>query len=351
MPVRARELRRGRRRGRGRRADGEDPPGPRSLPAAPARDPDDRQVGRHDLVRGALRARSHGQRDRLGAALQLGQRRRHLHLHLHVRDHRAAEGLRDLARQLPRDARDGALGQRPRGRRDHLPVPAAGTLVRAADPVRHLRPRGDARLLGARPAEDPPQPLRGQAHLLPLGAADLREDLHRRDRRGREGGRAEEVGLRLGDRGRQEGPAARARGPQPGTAARPTTPDRRQAGAVEDPGPVRRQPEARGHRRGADQPGDPRVLRRLRRPHPRGLGDDGDLDRGDHRHPGGLQVRDDRQAVPGDRGEDRRGRRDPGQGPERVPGLLQEPARRPRRRWSTDGCTRATSASTTPTAT
>ena len=52
--------------------------------------------------------------------------------------------------------------------------------------------------------------------LLPLGSADLREDLHRGHRGGREGGRAEEDRLRLGDRGRQEGPAcssARASGP------------------------------------------------------------------------------------------------------------------------------------------
>ena len=45
-------------------------------------------------------------------ALQLGHARRHLHLHLHLGHHRAAEGLRDLARQLPLDARHGPLGQR-----------------------------------------------------------------------------------------------------------------------------------------------------------------------------------------------------------------------------------------------
>ena len=41
VPVRARELRRGRGRRRGRRAAREDPPGPRPLPEARARDPDD----------------------------------------------------------------------------------------------------------------------------------------------------------------------------------------------------------------------------------------------------------------------------------------------------------------------
>ncbi len=40
--------------------------------------------------------------------------------------------------------------------------------------------------------------------------------------------------------------------------------------------------------------------------------------------PGRLQGRHDRQALPRLRGEDRRGRRDPGQGPQRLPGLLQE---------------------------
>ena len=144
--------------------------------------------------------------------------------------------------------------------RGHLPVPAARALLRAADPARHLRPRRDARLLGARPAEDHPQPRRGEADLLPVGAADLREDLHRRHRRRREGGRAEEERLRLGDRGRQEGArGSSAPGKQPGACCCSAVRDRRQAGAVEDPRPVRRPAEARGHRRGADQPRDPRA--------------------------------------------------------------------------------------------
>ena len=48
-------------------------------------------------------------------------------------------------------------------------------------------------------------------HLLPVGAADLREDLHRRDLGGREGGRDQEDDLRPRDRDRQEGAGARAR--------------------------------------------------------------------------------------------------------------------------------------------
>jgi long-chain acyl-CoA synthetase len=47
------------------------------------------------------------------------------------------------------------------------------------------------------------QPGRGEANLLPLGAADLREDLHRRDRQRREGGRPQEGALPLGDRRRR----------------------------------------------------------------------------------------------------------------------------------------------------
>ena len=128
-----------------------------------------------------------------------------------------AQGLRDLARQLPRDARHGGRQERHGGRgRADLPVPAARALVRAADPVRHLRAGRDARLLGARPAADHGQPGRGEADLLPVGAADLREDLHGRDGRGREGGRAQEADLRLVDRGRQALPRGRARPAAPG---------------------------------------------------------------------------------------------------------------------------------------
>ncbi len=50
VPVRARELRRRRGDRRGRRAAREGPPRPRPLPAARARDPDDRRVRRRDLA-------------------------------------------------------------------------------------------------------------------------------------------------------------------------------------------------------------------------------------------------------------------------------------------------------------
>ena len=138
---------------------------------------------------------------------------RHLHLHLHLGHDRAAEGLRDLPRQLPVDARHGPRRRRDRRRRAHLPLPAARPLLRAADPARQLRPRRDARLLGARPAEDHPQPRRGQADLLPVGAADLREDLHGRHRerpRRRAGSRRRSSTGRSASASRCARPSARA---------------------------------------------------------------------------------------------------------------------------------------------
>src|SRR6266508_325381 len=159
---------------------------------------DDAQLEKIRQVRGALRV---AQRRRLGGALELGHAGRHLHLHLHVRDHGPSEGVRDLTRQLPLDARHGALGQRARRGRGHVSIPAARPFLRPADPVRDLRPRRDARLLGARPDEDHGQPGGGQADLLPLRAADLREDLHGRHRKRRQGGWGQEARLLVGDRG------------------------------------------------------------------------------------------------------------------------------------------------------
>ena len=66
---------------------------------------------------------------------------RHLHLHLHVGHDRPAQGLRDLARQLPRDAQHVAGAERAGVRADHLPLPAARPLLRAADPAAQLRRR------------------------------------------------------------------------------------------------------------------------------------------------------------------------------------------------------------------
>ena len=151
------------------------------------------------------------------------------------------EGLRDLARQLPRDARHGADAERSGGRARHLPLPAAGPLVRPADPAPELRGRRRARLLGARPAEDPAQPGRGQAPLLPVGAADLREDLHGRDVEGREGRRPAEARSSTGRSGSAAGCARREREGRtawPPLRAQYEIADR--LVLVEDPQPVRR---------------------------------------------------------------------------------------------------------------
>ena len=167
--------------------------------------------------------------------------RGHLHLHLHLGHDRAAQGLRDQPRQLPLDARHGQRDQRGRARGRLLPLPAPRPLLRAADPARQLRPRRDARLLGARPAEDPAQPRRAEADLLPLGAPHLREDLHGGDQRDGKGGRPEEGGIRLVDRGRQEDArGASAAAAQPGLPPAQAVRVRRQACALENPRPVRR---------------------------------------------------------------------------------------------------------------
>ena len=232
----------------------------------------------------------------------------------------------------------------------YLFLPLAHSL-RAADPARHLRPRRHPRLLGARPAEDHPQPGRGEADLLPVGAAHLREDLHRGDRQRREGGRPQEGHLQLGGRRRQEGPRARARRQADRLAAAQAVRVRRQAGALQDPRPVRRQPEARGHRRRADQPRDPALLRRRRRAGGRGLGHDRDLDRGDDLAPRGLQVRHRRQALqPAARSRSPTTARSSSRARTSSRATTRT-RRRPRRRSSTAGCTPATSASSTRTAT
>ena len=260
VPVRPRELGRQGRRRRGRRAAGEDPRRPRAAAEARAGDPDDGLERGRDLARGPRRPRQRRRR-RLGEALERGDEGGRLHLHLHLGHDRPAEGVRDHPWQLPLDARHGQRDQRHRGGRRHLPLPPPRPLLRPADPARELRPRGDPRLLGARPAEDPPQPGRTETDLLPLGAADLREDLHRRDQRDGERGRPEKGDLRLGDPGRRQDAGGRTGGPRAGIPAPQAVRVRRQAGALENPRPVRRPAATRRLRRRADQPRHPALLR------------------------------------------------------------------------------------------
>ena len=108
--------------------------------------------------------------------------------------------------------------------------------------------------------------------------------------------------IRVGKKMRQ----VEREGRQAGLPAAAAVRLRRQESPLQNPRPLRRQPAPRGLRRGADQPRDPQLLRRRRRPRARGLGDDRDLDRGDDLLRRRLQGRNDRQTVPGLRGEDRR---------------------------------------------
>ncbi len=163
-------------------------------------------------------------------------------------------------------------------------------------------------------------------------------------------GGIQKTDLLVGDRASARRSARTSAGALVRAAAEAPARNRRPARAVEHPQAVRGPAEARRLRRRADQPRHPALLRRRRRAGARGLGDDGDVDRGDDLDPGGLQVRHGRQAVPRRRGEDRRRRRDPRQGAEHLPGLLQERGGDRARRSSTAGCTPATSARSTPTA-
>ena len=162
--------------------------------------------------------------------------------------------------------------ERDRGRRQHLPVPAARARVRDPDPVRHVRARRGDRLLVARPEADHRRHRAGQPELLPVGAAHVREDLHARHGERRGQGRAAQG--RGG--GREGAPAARRRRARAGRAAAGLR--RRRGAAVQERSRAVRQehPRVRDRRR-ADRVRDPRVLLRLRRAGDGGLRDDRDL--------------------------------------------------------------------------
>ena len=176
-------------------------------------EPGDADLGDALSLDAAARARPRPRRVRVGGALPGGHAGGHLPLHLHVRHDRPAEGLPALTRELPRD--HGRRGRADAARRGRLvvPLPPARARVRDPDPVRDLRARRDARLLVARPEDDHRGHHPGEPELLPVGAADVREDLHARDLADRGQG-----GPPQGGRGGREG-AHDARGGRGGARA------------------------------------------------------------------------------------------------------------------------------------
>ena len=150
-----RQLRGARDRLRGRRAGGEDRRGPRracrSLETLSSSTP--RATSADAISLDDLRERGRGATPPSSSdAPPPVSARRPVHVHLHVGHDRPAEGLRPLARQLPRDARHVREHRRARGRRGHrLPVPPARPRLRAADPAAVVRRRRDDRLLRRRP--------------------------------------------------------------------------------------------------------------------------------------------------------------------------------------------------------
>ena len=246
VPLRARPLGgdRGDRRGRG--AAREDPQDPRR-PAAPrARDLDgEARRRRRDQLRRAAREGPLRVRRGLQEPHRIGGGVGRRHLHLHLRHDRPSEGLHHRPPELARHARHGRGAERARGAGGRLSVPAAGARVRAADPARLDRRRRDDRLLGARPGEDHPQPDGGQADLLPVRPAHVREDLLD----GRLGG-AGQGAARAGDPARHEGArdaGAAARRSRPSCRRPSTRPTRRcsrtsatcSAGGSSRPSPAR----------------------------------------------------------------------------------------------------------------
>ncbi len=310
---------------RGRRAAREGRAGPRRPRRARAR-PADRAGGRRHDPRRAAGARRRAPRPparRLRGPLAGDRPRRPVHHRLHVGHHRAAQGLHDPAPQLPRDGADAARADR-RAVRPHLPVPAAGALVRPADPVRRRGLRRDARLLARHPA-DPRGPEGAPPHGAAVGAAGVREGLPRDPGPGPRVPRGAPAAVPLGRPGR-----TRARRRQPRRARARVVGEglavaRRPARAGEDPRPARRPAPAVRLGRRAGLARDPRVLRRLRHHRARGLRPDRDVDRRGHQHRGRPSLRHRRPAARRGRRPHRRGRRDPAARRERVRRLLGQP--------------------------
>ena len=209
---------------RGRHPAGQDRRGPREppRPAPHRRHRADRRRGRRDLARRPARARPRPRRGGAARAPRGGHARRPLHDHLHLGHHRAAEGLRALAPQLPPGGQHVRGDRGARGGRPRLPLPAARARLRAADPAARDRPRRPDRLLRRGPEADRARADGGPPGLPPVGAADLREDLHARhlQRRPRADPRCR-AGRPQGARARRR-PARRSRPSCRRTTTRPT---------------------------------------------------------------------------------------------------------------------------------
>ena len=128
-------------------------------------------------------------------------------------------------------------------------------------------------------------------------------------------------------------------------------PPGRPARLLEGQGATRRTAARRDLRRRSAAEGDRRVLPRARHPHPRGIRPDRGDDGLERESPEPLQVRHRGAADPGHRGRNRRGRRDPDQGARpSSPATTRTSKRRAQSCPETDGCTPATSARSTRTA-
>ncbi len=189
--------------------------------------------------------------------------------------------------------------------RGHLPLSAARPRVRAAHRAPLLPPRRGNRLFRRRHEADHSRADRGQADIPPVGAADLREDLHARARFDRrQTARGASPG---GRRNRTWRESARHDGARRSGSARAAGALRKgRRGALrESARDLRGRVQARDERRSADRQGDPRILLRVWHLRARGIRDDGDRDGGDVLVTGGLPLRHRGPGAPGSRDPDR----------------------------------------------
>ena len=339
---------------RGRRAAREDPRGPRTscpeLEHVIVMDPARRRARRRDHARRAARARRAAATSPSGGALR-GRHARTTSASTSTRPARPGRRRAACSRTATtaRSPTPWSSDERARGRRLRLPLPAARARVRAADPVRARSTSARRSPTGRRTRRrSSPTSTEVKPTLLPVGAADVREDLHARHRAApttrRSSSKAVEVGVKV-----RRCSEAR-RGGAGGAPGRPSTRPRRQLfknvrdlfggnirECVTGAAPIAQEileffyacgvPVMEGY--GMTETSTSATVNRP----------EGDFRFGSVGKP-----------HAGRRGEDRRRRRGPDQGPEHLPGLLQERGGHEARRSRTAGCTPATSAASTRTA-